>query len=214
MKKTRYSDQVFINCPFDDEYFGLFFALVFTTLDCGFIPRCSKEIDNATEFRLRGIVGLMRECKYSIHDLSRVQIDKRTKLPRFNMPFELGIFYGAKSFGQDIHRKKNCVVLEKRPYRYRKFISDMSGIDVKPHDNSMKKCVTAVRNWLATASRRKMIPEAERIYSRYRRFRRNLEKLSKARGVDYHTMPFVELTRYISEWLEINQEVHEPFFTK
>jgi len=213
MKKDRYNDQVFINCPFDNDYFKFFFSIIFTVLDCGFIPRCSKEVDDATQFRLGAIVDLISQCKYGIHDLSRVELGKRNKLPRFNMPFELGIFYGAKYFGEDIHKKKICAVLEKRLYRYQKYISDISGMDIKAHNNSMKRCVIEVRNWLSTNSKRTTIPEAEKIYARYRRFRCYLKRACKVRRINYHSMPFIELSRYISEWLEINEEIHEPLIT-
>lgn len=138
--KNKYSDQIFINCPFDDGYQELFYAIVFTALDCGFIPRCSKEINDSSKLRLRSIVEIIRKCKYGIHDLSRVELDKNCNLPRFNMPFELGIFYGAKAFGVDDQRRKNFIVLEKENYRYQKFISDLSGVDIQAHNNKIEKC--------------------------------------------------------------------------
>ena len=214
MRKNNYSDQVFINCPFDDRYIKLFHAIVFAILDSGFIPRCSLEVGDATEFRLRAIVTLIEQCKYGIHDLSRVTLDTRSKLPRFNMSLELGIFYGAKWFGQGVQQRKNCIVLEKYPYRYQKFISDISGIDVTPHGNSIQKIITAVRNWLAAASRRSTIPDAQKIHSRYRKFQRALGRACGDRRIDYRTMPFVELTRNMSDWLRINQEVYQPLFSK
>lgn len=214
MRKINYSDQVFINCPFDKRYIKLFHAIVFTILDCGLVPRCSLEIDDATEFRLRAIVSLIKQCKYGIHDLSRVTLDKRSKLPRFNMPFELGIFYGAKTFGQGVQQRKNCIVLEKDPYRYQQFISDISGIDITAHNNATDNLITAIRNWLTTASRRTTIPAAESIRSRYRKFQKAFRRTCKERGIDYSVMPFVELTRNISDWLTINQEVYQPLFTK
>ena len=66
MGTDNYNDNVFINCPFDDEFEPLLHAYIFTVLDCGFIPRCSRELDDATEFRLSSIVGLIRECRYGI----------------------------------------------------------------------------------------------------------------------------------------------------
>jgi hypothetical protein len=37
----------------------------------------------------------MSICRYSFHDISRVELDeKRPCLPRFNMPFELGAAVG------------------------------------------------------------------------------------------------------------------------
>ncbi|MDX1921225.1 MAG: hypothetical protein SFU25_10895 [Candidatus Caenarcaniphilales bacterium] len=44
--------QVFINCPFDTNYKELFYALLFTILDLGFIPRCSLESEDGGEHRL------------------------------------------------------------------------------------------------------------------------------------------------------------------
>ena len=90
MQSNKYSDQVFVNCPFDKEYLSLFRACTFTVLDAGFVPRCSLEIDDGTQFRLEAIMGLIENCKYGVHDLSRVQLDSGSDLPRFNMPFELG----------------------------------------------------------------------------------------------------------------------------
>jgi len=214
MAKYKYTGQVFINCPFDDKYIKLFRALVFTILDCGFVPRCSLEIDDATVFRLHGIVKLIEQCKYGIHDLSRVQLHSKSKLPRFNMPFELGIFYGAKTFGKRNQSKKTCIVLEKERYRYQKFISDLSGIDIAPHNNSIKKIIIAVRNWLVTSSRRTTIPDSNSIYSRYQKFQRAFKTACTYNGIDINAVPFVELAKNMTDWLKINQEVHIPLFRK
>ncbi len=51
----RYDDQVFINCPFDEGYKSLFDAAIFVVLDSGFVPRCSKETNDASQFRLEKI---------------------------------------------------------------------------------------------------------------------------------------------------------------
>jgi hypothetical protein len=157
----------------------MFEALCFTVLDCGFVPRCSLEIDDATQFRLRAILNLIKKCRYGIHDLSRVELDEDSRLPRFNMPFEFGVFYSAKIFGSKKHKNKHSIVLEKQKYRYQKFISDISGIDVKPHNSSSKKAVFAVRNWLLTSSRRATIPPAHNIYSRYLNFGSSPNRVGK-----------------------------------
>lgn len=212
MRENKYSGQVFINCPFDKNYRKIFRSIVFTILDCGFVPRCSLEIDDALEFRLRAIVKLIEQCKYGIHDLSRVELDTKSNLPRFNMPFELGIFYGAKAFGQGLHKAKICIILEKRKYRYQKFISDLSGVGITAHNDIIKNTTKAIRDWLLTASRRKTIPDGLLIYSRYRKFQIAITNGCKSEGVDYDTMPFVELTDNMSHWLEINQKVPPRLF--
>jgi hypothetical protein len=94
-----YGIRVFINCPFDRAYRGLFRSIVFTTIYCGFRARCALEIDDASEVRIEKILKIIEECQLGIHDLSRTELDRATRLPRFNMPLELGLFLGARRFG-------------------------------------------------------------------------------------------------------------------
>jgi hypothetical protein len=212
MANNSYNDQVFINCPFDGQYSNMFRACVFTILDAGFIPRCSKEVDNATQFRLAAIVDLVKDCRYGVHDLSRVELDSDSNLPRFNMPFELGIFHGAKNFGGPKQKSKQCLVLEKEEYRYQKFISDISGIDVKSHKNSQKAIIHAIRDWLLTASRRTTIPAGADIHGRFGKFQSQIRRACKQRSQSYDAMTFIELVNNMTDWLRVNQVEHEPIF--
>jgi hypothetical protein len=122
---------VFINCPFDAGYRDLFRAVVFTVIDCGFKARCALEFDDGSEVRMDKIERLIGECRYGIHDLSRTELDPTHRLPRFNMPLELGLFLGAKRFGGNDHKQKNCLILDIEQFRYQKFISDLGGQDVR-----------------------------------------------------------------------------------
>ena len=212
MRNSDYNDQVFINCPFDGQYLKLFRACTFVILDAGFIPRCSREVDNAAQFRLGAIVQIIKECRYGVHDLSRVEVDAQSNLPRFNMPFEFGIFYSAKHFGSSRQKRKHCLVLEKQKYRYHKFISDIAGIDVTPHQNSQKTLILAVRNWLVTVSQRTTIPHGKEIHDRFKVFNSTMRRLLLKRSLDYDSMPFVELVRNMSHWLRINQTKYAPLF--
>ena len=99
MARSSYTSNVFINCPFDDQYGPIFDVLIFTIFDCGFVPRCAKEIDDSAQIRIDRIFKIINECKFSIHDVSRTELDPNTSLPRFNMPLELGMFLGARRFG-------------------------------------------------------------------------------------------------------------------
>lgn len=205
MGGSRYADSVFINCPFDDAYRGKFRALVFAVLDAGFVPRCSFEINDGGTVRLHAIVELIRQCHYGIHDISRIQLDKNSGLPRFNMPFELGLFHGAKHMGSRRDKAKKCLILEKNSYRYQKFLSDIAGIDVVPHSDSEKKVVAAVRDWLVTASRRSNIPSGNEITSRYRSFEAYMNHVCRSTGSSFEEMPFVELLDNMTDWLRVNQ---------
>ena len=86
---SNYEDNVFINCPFDEEYRPMFRAMVFVIHDAGFIARCALEAENSAQARLDKILNIIDECKYGIHDLSRTELSHNSGLPRFNMPFEL-----------------------------------------------------------------------------------------------------------------------------
>lgn len=66
---------------------------------CGFRPRCALEISDSIENRLSKIEKIIAESRLGIHDISFTDIDQKTRLPRFNMPFETGIFFAAKRFG-------------------------------------------------------------------------------------------------------------------
>ena len=65
------ADNVFINCPFDNQYFPLLKALLFALIYIGKQPQISETTDSG-EARLHKIKELMLESKYSIHDLSRI----------------------------------------------------------------------------------------------------------------------------------------------
>ena len=84
--KQSYNDNVFINCPFDEAYKPLFDALVFAIYDCGFVARCALEESDASRIRVQKIFEIISKCRLGIHDISRIELDKSTKLPRFNMP--------------------------------------------------------------------------------------------------------------------------------
>jgi hypothetical protein len=87
------SASVFINCPFDDQYQPIFEAIVFGISACGFLPRCAKELPDGGDIRIDNICQLIRDCDYSVHDISRTEVaDQPYQLPRFNMPLELGLF--------------------------------------------------------------------------------------------------------------------------
>lgn len=90
----NHNHNVFINCPFDKKYQPFEDLIIFTIMDCGFKPRSAKE-SSASSNRILKIQQIIRECHFAVHDISRTELDKETGLPRFNMPFELGLFLGA-----------------------------------------------------------------------------------------------------------------------
>lgn len=142
-------DNVFINCPFDDEYRDLLRPLLFTVIYLGFTPRIALERLNSGEPRFEKLCELIEESKYAIHDLSRMKAAAAGELFRLNMPFELGLFIGCGRFGGKQQSKKECLILEKERYRFQAAISDLSNSDIAAHKNDAEEIVVQVRDWLA-----------------------------------------------------------------
>ena len=202
MRSSNYNDNVFINCPFDANYKPLFDAMVFAVHDCGFIPRCALEEEDASQVRIDQIYSIIADCRYGIHDISRTELDEGSGLPRFNMPLELGIFLGAKRFGAEEQKRKKCLVLDRELYRYQQFISDIAGQDIQAHNNSSREVITHVRNWLRTASRRESIPGGSIIWKRYRDFRRSLPQTARACQLTVEDLIFNDYILVVTRWLE------------
>ncbi|MCK4764319.1 MAG: hypothetical protein KAW12_19120 [Candidatus Aminicenantes bacterium] len=202
--KPDYKISVFINCPFDQEYSPIFQSLVFTVIDCGYIARCAREISDSGEVRIDKIVKIISGCKYGIHDISRTDLDKKNKLPRFNMPLELGIFLGAKRFGKSEQKKKICLILDSTPFRYQSFISDIAGQDIQAHNNKDTDVIKVVRNWLRSTPGRDTIPGGTEILKRYRQFTAELPVICERLRLTIDEMVFSDYINIISEWLKEN----------
>jgi hypothetical protein len=198
MSRPTYNDSVFINCPFDDDYKPILRAIVYAIYRCGFYPQTALDEDDGTELRLLKIIRKMKNCRYGIHDLSRIELNI-ANLPRFNMPFELGIFFGAKFFGNNAQQRKNALVLERQKYTYQQYISDLSGIDTKAHNNDPITALKRVHAWLNTASHRKTIPGEKMLQTQFEEFERLLPDLATVAGYNPDNLPFLILLDFIHE---------------
>jgi len=116
---------VFINTPFDERYEPLFVNLVGMLVFLRQKPRCVLEIREQGDGRLARILELVRACRISVHDLSRVSTPVR-----FNMPFELGIACALKLLHPADYE---VFVLDATPYRLDKTLSDYKGRDPLIH---------------------------------------------------------------------------------
>ena len=97
------------------------------------------------------------------------------------MPFELGLYLGAKAFGGENHSKKRTLILDKEKYRYQKFISDISGMDIRSHGGDLQQLVRCVRDWLTTSTQT-VYPNSVIITERNRVFSAQVTRLVAPRG--------------------------------
>ncbi len=199
---ANYERNVFINCPFDEKYEEIFNAILFVVHKCGFILRCAKEYEDSSSIRIQNIVQLIRESKYSIHDLSRVALSETENLPRFNMPLELGICIGAIEFGTKRQRLNQYLIIESQKFRFKQFISDLSGQDIKEHKDSVEEAIKIIRNWLSTKTPDKL-PSASKIIYEYKLFQESLPSLCEENSWLPNELTFGEYSSLVTSWLTL-----------
>lgn len=194
---------VFINCPFTPDYADRFTALVFTVVRCGFEPRCTRERNDAGHVRLEAINDLIRECPLGIHDISFTRPDPQSGLPRFNMPFELGLFLGANAFGTEAQRRKRVLVLDEAPYRYQLFLSDIAGQDIKPHHGTVDGLVAATSEWLRDTGLTRNVPGGRRVMADLELFLADLPGIAAARDLEVGELTFLDLRTICAFWIAV-----------
>jgi len=193
---------VFINCPFDNEYFALLRPLLFSIIYLELSPKISETSDSG-EVRLHKIKELMTTSKFSIHDLSRMEPLENGKLPRFNMPFECGIDFGIRLSNPEVYRDKKFLILEKERYRYQRVISDISGNDIKAHGNDPEQIIKVVRDWFKPIN--KDIPYHKEIWLAYNEFEFDYETILDSEGYDpkdISSLTFSDLIENMTAWIE------------
>lgn len=206
MVTPLYASSVFINCPFDKAYEPIRNALVFAIYDCGFIPRCALEESNSGTVRLDKIQRIIAECKFAIHDISRTELDIHSQLPRFNMPLELGMFLGAKRYGNSLQKQKNCLIIDSELYRYQQFISDIAGQDIRAHNNVPETVISIIRDWLNDASGRRTIPGGRDIIKRYKAFCDELPEICYIARLEIDEVTYTDFSVFASDWLRENEK--------
>lgn len=194
------AQSVFINCPFTDDYYPMFRALVFAVVDCGCRPRCALELVDGGQNRLQKIEAIIEQSSFGVHDLSNMELDQQSGLPRFNMPFELGLYLGAIRFGGESQKQKRCLIMDSEQYRYQQAISDISGQDISCHNGSPADAIRCVRDWLSTHIHRPGLPGAGHIIDRYRRYEVDLPGICEALLYEEKHLTFNDLWETIVEW--------------
>jgi len=143
-----FEKKVFVNGPFDNDFYPLLRPLLFTVIYLGLKPRIALEESDSGRLRIEKIIRLISESQFAIHDLSRIEAKSVGELYRLNMPFALGLDVGCRLFGGEQGKRKTCLVLEAGGHRYKAALSDLSGYDIASHSNEPAKVVAEVRNWL------------------------------------------------------------------
>ncbi|HEV2721955.1 MAG TPA: hypothetical protein VG323_18185 [Thermoanaerobaculia bacterium] len=179
---------VFINAPFDRRYEPLFVTLVGVLTFIEYKPHCVLEVRETGEGRLQRIYELMRTCRISIHDLSRIGAPAR-----FNMPFELGL---ACSLKLGNPREYEVIVLDSEPYRMDRRLSDFKGRDLFIHHGTCDGMVAAILD--SFQSRGVNVPAFRRALRELRRSTADMKADFRAATI-FHPHLFTGLMEAITQ---------------
>jgi hypothetical protein len=123
------------------------------------------------EFRLNKIVELIKKSQYSIHDFSRIKSSKPEEYYRLNMSFELGLDYGIRLSEMP---DKKFLILEAEQYETKKALSDISGWDIKCHNNQTNDIIKCIRSWCIETVELKKVKSGAEIEYQYSLFNTSL----------------------------------------
>jgi|SRR6476469_730503 len=178
---------VFLNIPYDHQFEKLCLAYICAIASFGLVPRATLELDGPR--RLDRIIELMRSCPFSVHDLSRVQRFPPTRLPRFNMPFELGLTVAWQEF-----RKKGHLwyVFETEQLRSDSTLSDLKGTDVYVHCGKVEGVLTGISNAFIREKRQATFAQMLQVYRLTRRALPSILKKSGSQSI-FNARPFKDV---------------------
>lgn len=165
-KQAIEGNACFLNIPYDKQFENLYLAYLVGLTALGFAPRATLGFPRGAR-RLERIFHLIQSCPVSVHDLSRIELDKNPpRAPRFNMPFELGLAVAWASLYPRRHFWVGCDAIHHRPV---KSISDLNGTDFHIHNGTVAGVLSALCNAFVSRSQRPTVPRMMRVYRSLRR---------------------------------------------
>jgi hypothetical protein len=177
------TQSVFLNVPFDRRYRPLFLSLVAGLTGLGRTPRCVLEVPSSGTARLERIFDLIARSGASIHDLSRASLSGPLRVPRFNMPFELGLAYAVARRG-----RHSFFLFEEKPYRLQASLSDLNGHDPHIHGGTEQGIL---RCMLDCFGKPEGAPEPQALYSLTVKLSKVVAGLQRQQGVDHPFHPHI-----------------------
>ena len=179
----NYERNVFINCPYTDEYTEILNPILSTLVSAGLHPMLATDRQDGGEDRLTKLFQIIEGAKFSIHDLSAsIATPKKGESQRLNMPFELGLDFGCQKYGAGRLRDKVFLILEGEKYSLKIALSDIGSRDPKAHNSDPLKAIEIVRDWIENdvikGTEGRAIPGAEKLHDQYSYFQSaNKERL-------------------------------------
>jgi len=168
-------NSVFLNVPYDKEFQELYVAYIVGLYQLRLVPYLASGIPGG-ERRLDKILELIERCRYSIHDLSRVELSfEPPATPRFNMPVELGMTITWAKLHPSRH---TWFVWESSPFRLQKSMSDLNGTDPNIHYGEVEGVLSELRNAFVLRN----APPVQTMMRAYRLVADKIERVLESAG--------------------------------
>jgi len=178
-------EAVFLNIPYDSKFERLYLAYIVGCVELSLTPKATLAISGGTR-RLERILRLIQSCRYSIHDLSRVELDRNPPpTPRFNMPFELGLAVANS-------QPHTWFVFESKLRRAQKSISDLDGTDCNIHGGTVEGVMRELCNAFVRRSYRPTVEQMMQTYRKTRQLVPEMLRRTRARSL-YEARVFEDL---------------------
>jgi hypothetical protein len=171
-------DRVFLNVPYDPQFKNLYIAYIVGLTELGLKPTATLAIPGG-EARLDRIFELIQTCRYSVHDLSRVELSRTPPAtPRFNMPFELGMAVAWAKLHPERHTYIACESVNRRA---QKSLSDMGGTDFNIHSGTPRGVMRELCNAFVRQREKPTVPG---MMKRYEMVRKLIPKMMQQNGAE------------------------------
>jgi hypothetical protein len=117
------------------------------------------------------------------------------------MPLELGLFFGAKKFGGRDQTRKKLLILDREPFRYQQFISDISGQDIHSHQGQITPLIQAIATWLRDEVGEPRVPGGLAMADEFERFQADLPSIAATKELHPDELTFKDLTAIAARWI-------------
>ena len=117
------------------------------------------------------------------------------------MPFELGLYLGAKRFGGAAHRSKRTLIFDRDLHRYQAYISDIAGQDIHSHKQQPGRLIQELANWLRDFGKDPKVPGGKAIATEFLRFRTDLARIAAEKQLEQSELTFRDLAGIAATWV-------------
>jgi hypothetical protein len=143
---------------------------------------------------------------YSQHSRHLANRSRRSTLSAASVQYAIG----ARDFSRSETIRRTLIAQAlfsygPRPYRYKRFISDIGGQDIKAHCTRPVNAIRHVRDWLQSAPGKAAIPGGTKISQDYQRFRRELPVIAEEAQLDPAQLTFIDYLQLVTNWLKLHR---------